>query len=77
MSSRILLVTAALFMPAMLCAQSGNATISGSVQDSHQAAIVGARISIRNIDNNATRELIASSSGDFTLTNLTPGPSQS
>ena len=70
---RFLWITAALFMPAMLFGQNGNATISGIVQDSHLAAVVGAKISIRNIDNNATRELLVSSDGEFTVTNLTPG----
>lgn len=63
---------AALLLP-LLPAQSSTATISGTVQDSHHAAVPGARIVVRHSETNATREVRSTEEGDFAITNLPPG----
>ncbi|MFN0105789.1 MAG: carboxypeptidase regulatory-like domain-containing protein [Bryobacteraceae bacterium] len=58
----------------LLLAQGGSATISGVVHDSQTAVVPGARIVVRHTETNSTREMTASEQGDFTVTNLAPGP---
>ncbi|MBL8238379.1 MAG: carboxypeptidase regulatory-like domain-containing protein [Bryobacterales bacterium] len=61
-------------MPLHLAGQGGSATISGIVQDAHHAVVPGARVQVRHTETNSTRELTASEDGEFTVTNLAPGP---
>ncbi len=58
----------------LLRGQAGSATISGVVQDAQHAAVAGAKVMVRHTETNQTRELRAGEEGDFTVTNLVPGP---
>jgi hypothetical protein len=54
--------------------QGNYATVTGIVTDSLQAVTPGANISVRNVDTDIKRSVLTSASGDYTITNLAPGP---
>jgi hypothetical protein len=51
-------------------------SISGTIVDSTQAVIAGARIKLTRDDKTAMQEIISGSDGRFSFTNLPPGPFQ-
>lgn len=55
-------------------AQSNLATVTGMVTDSTDAAMAGVQIRIRNLDTNISREILTDNTGNYTITNLAPGP---
>ncbi len=54
-------------------AQTGNATLSGSIKDPSGAIVPAAQIAIRNTATNVTRKTQSSADGRFSVTNLIPG----
>lgn len=62
-----------LFAAAVVCAQTGNATIGGAVTDPTSAVIQGANLSVRNVETNVTRTATTNSEGLYIITNLIPG----
>jgi uncharacterized protein (DUF2141 family) len=67
-----------LFLAALLAsparAQSATATLTGLVTDSLDAAVPKVEIRIRNRDTGMERLFVTGDSGDYTITNLPPGP---
>jgi len=62
----------------MLCAtgvwaQSNQARITGTIRDSSGGVVVGAKITVTNVDTNVTRSIVSNSSGEYVATNLEPG----
>src|SRR5262249_2252667 len=57
-----------------LRAQSTNASLTGRVTDISNAVVVGATVIAIATDTNVRRETTTSSSGEFSLANLAPGP---
>ncbi|MBI4905568.1 MAG: TonB-dependent receptor [Acidobacteria bacterium] len=51
-----------------------DASVTGVVTDSQQAAIAGVQIKIRKTDTNIDREILTSHDGTYTVTSLPPGP---
>jgi hypothetical protein len=73
-------VNCALAVVALLCgaarsapAQSVFGAIVGSVRDPSGAAVSGASVRLRNVNQSLTRETLTDSQGDYDLRNLTPG----
>lgn len=61
---------------ALLCVPSpaqSTATITGTISDPTGSLIAQARLRIRHVDTNATRQTTTDSDGNYTITNLTPG----
>ncbi|HEU0142079.1 MAG TPA: TonB-dependent receptor [Bryobacteraceae bacterium] len=54
-------------------AQTGNASISGQINDPSGAVIPGAQVSIRNVATNVTHSTLSSADGRFSVTSLIPG----
>jgi len=72
----IRLLTAAvvcLLFPAVVCAQSINASLSGRITDPSKAVIVGAKLSAIDIGTNFRYETITNISGEYFITHLPPG----
>lgn len=63
-----------LVLGARLDAQNATATVTGSVADTADAVIPEVTIRVRNTDSNQVRELKSGPQGEFTVTNLAPGP---
>uniref|UniRef100_Q01ZH1 TonB-dependent transporter Oar-like beta-barrel domain-containing protein n=1 Tax=Solibacter usitatus (strain Ellin6076) TaxID=234267 RepID=Q01ZH1_SOLUE len=62
------------FAAAALClAQSERGTITGLVTDASNAAVPNAPIKLVNVGTNASTEVMASSSGEYSVANLGPG----
>src|SRR5215467_3908620 len=62
-----------LLSPSPTFRQSVYGTITGSVTDSSQATVAGARVVAESPENGFTRETLSNSSGVYTLPNLLPG----
>src|SRR4051794_4649704 len=62
-----LLITSSAF------AQSDRGTITGSVADPSTAAVVGAKVDVRNVDNGSTFTTTTTSTGAFTVTSVPSG----
>jgi uncharacterized surface anchored protein len=79
MSSRVvaalMLLAALLFLLAFppACAQGITGSMTGTVTDSSGAVIVGAMVTVREVDTNLTRTTKTSAAGTFTITQLPPG----
>lgn len=54
-------------------AQTGNASISGQINDPSGAVIPGAQVSVRNVATNVTHTTQSSADGRFSVTSLIPG----
>jgi hypothetical protein len=50
--------------------------ISGTVQDGNGYAVVGAEVSLKQIETGFTRTVITGTEGNYTITNLPVGPYQ-
>jgi len=72
----VVLLLPAVLLPAasaLLFAQ-GTATITGVATDTADAVIPEVAVRLRNVDTNIVREFLTGPAGDFTITNLPPGP---
>jgi Carboxypeptidase regulatory-like domain/TonB dependent receptor len=56
-----------------VCAQGITGSMTGTVTDSSGAIIVGATVTVREVDTNLTRTTRTSAAGTFTITQLPPG----
>jgi hypothetical protein len=72
-ASAFVFFAATLFSPRPTLGQSVYGTITGSVSDSSQAAVVGAQVVAASPENGFTRETLSNSTGVYTLPNLLPG----
>jgi hypothetical protein len=54
--------------------QSNLATVTGVVSDTAAAVVANASVRIVNTDTGIDRQLVTNTSGDYTITNLAPGP---
>src|SRR5215471_887385 len=71
--SRALLLASFLFASAICSGQSGNATLTGTVQDASGAVIPNAAVTIRNVDTGVAHEVITNNAGLYYVPNLIPG----
>lgn len=62
-----------LFCCASLHAQNSRGTILGHVSDPSGGAIVGAKVTVRNVDTNVSNEFRTNSVGDYVFVDLIPG----
>jgi hypothetical protein len=65
---------AVLLLPCALLAQGNYASVTGIVRDAQGASVPQAAVTVRNVDTGVDRTVHTSESGDFTITNLPPGP---
>jgi hypothetical protein len=70
----VLFVVLLLFCPALLPAQTTNATVTGFVTDAAKAFIVGAQVTVINMDTNIRYTVTTNQEGSYTVPNLAPGP---
>jgi hypothetical protein len=59
--------------PASLVAQSTFGSIVGTVQDSTGAALPGAAVTVRNLNDNTTRAALSDTQGEYQVLDLRPG----
>ena len=62
-----------LLLASGLLAQNPNGSVRGEVQDASQARIAGAHVTLKSADSSISREVIASSDGEFRIEGLLPG----
>jgi hypothetical protein len=53
-------------------AQNSSSAVNGVVTDANQAVLVGARITLRNVDTNVERTTVSNGTGNYFFTNLPP-----
>src|SRR5512140_3969 len=62
---------------ALLCdlafAQTETGQVVGTVTDPQEAVVAGAKVTLKNVNTNASRETVTNSNGLYTITNLQPG----
>ena len=68
-----LLAISSLFIVLRSAAQSADATLSGIITDQTGSQIPGANVSIKNVDNGDTREIITNRDGVYSAPGLAPG----
>jgi hypothetical protein len=68
-----LLLSFTFFAAGLLFAQGERATITGTVTDSTQAVVPGARIVVRNVNTNISNQVESNSAGVFVVPALPPG----
>jgi len=56
-----------------VAAQQSTATLAGTVSDETGAVLPGVEITVRNVENGSTRDVITGDTGQFRVTNLAPG----
>jgi hypothetical protein len=66
-------VLALCFVPALLLAQSDTATVSGLVEDSKGAVLLGAQVRATNVDAGTSSTALANRDGVYVLRDLRPG----
>jgi hypothetical protein len=69
-----ILALAVAALSTLLCAQTYQGRILGSVTDSSGAVVGGAKVTITNTATGVSRTLIANEAGDYNASNLEPGP---
>jgi len=62
----------AIGVPGMLQAQNSTSAINGVVTDANQAVVVGACVTLRNVDTNIERSTTSNNTGNYFFTNLPP-----
>jgi len=62
-----------LFFSAIAFGQSGNASLTGTVQDSSAAVVPNAAVTVRNVDTGVAHEMVTNSAGLYYIPNLIPG----
>ncbi len=67
-----LLLIGAGWLSSLLCGQSVNATLHGTVKDASGGAIAGATVTIKNVEKGITRTVITDHSGDYVAAQLPP-----
>src|SRR5262249_33965456 len=60
-------------LPARLMAQSTFGSIAGTVQDASGAAVPGASVVVKNLEDNTKRSTISDTDGEYRVLNLRPG----
>src|SRR5262245_48515490 len=73
-SVRLVSFCALLLLPCILLAQSGNATLSGTVHDPSGAIVPNAKVTALNSATGITKETSTNASGLYVIPNLIPGP---
>jgi hypothetical protein len=73
MLRKIFVAVMMVFVPAVLAAQTTNATLTGFITDQSKAIIVGAKIDAINVDTNVHYPSLTNNDGAYTLPNLPPG----
>ena len=63
----------ALTLCSNLSAQNSRGTILGHISDPSGAAVMGAKVTVRNMDTSVSNEFTANSAGDYVFVNLVPG----
>ncbi len=71
--SRYLLLAALLLMCRVLLAQAGSAELTGLVEDSSGAAVVGAHITVKDVETGITSSTLTGTDGLYSLPGLRPG----
>ncbi len=56
-----------------LLAQTSTGTLTGEVNDSNKAVVIGARVRVTNLATNLTQEVLTTSAGVFSISALQPG----
>jgi hypothetical protein len=69
----IALVLAVLGMSAMMFGQAETGKVTGTVSDPTGAVVAAAKVTVKNVDTNLTREATTSSAGEYTITNIPTG----
>src|SRR5437660_11794886 len=72
-SRTISAVCAGMFLATAASAQTTNATILGDITDPQQAAVVGATVTVKEIDTGVTRTVQTSPTGSYRVFPLLPG----
>ncbi|HKO18004.1 MAG TPA: carboxypeptidase regulatory-like domain-containing protein, partial [Acidobacteriaceae bacterium] len=62
----------AIGVPGLLQAQNSTSSVNGVVTDANQAVVVGAKITLRNMDTNVERATVSNSTGNYFFTNVPP-----
>jgi hypothetical protein len=73
MVRRIVAAVIILFCPALLPAQSTDATVTGFITDQSKAAMVGVKVDVINVDTDIHFPSTTNTDGIYTVTNLPPG----
>jgi hypothetical protein len=68
-----LLVLIFVCAPIAVQAQVESGKVAGAVHDASGAVLVGAKITVTNVDTNVSRSAAASASGEYVVTQLPPG----
>ena len=66
-------VVSVLCLCSLMAGQNSRGTILGHVTDPSGAAVVGANVSVRNVNNGVTNAFSTNSAGDYVFVNLVPG----
>jgi len=69
----LLVLLVGLFSASLLPAQNGTGSIVGHVKDQVGASVVGARVSVTNLDTHDVRAATTNEAGDYTIPVLQPG----
>jgi hypothetical protein len=71
---RSLTLSSLLFLTALVAAfaQTTSGTLSGTVVDSQGAVVIGATVTVKNMDTSVASTAVTTASGEFTLPNLLP-----
>jgi len=69
----LLLAVGVCFIPVGVAAQGFRATITGRTSDQSGAAVAKAKITVTNVGTNESRTVQSSDTGDYTVSQLTPG----
>jgi len=73
LASVLVLLVTFLTSGAMLSAQVITGTVVGTVRDASGAAVLGAKISVKNLATGVVQSTVSNSEGNYTLTNVPPG----
>jgi outer membrane receptor protein involved in Fe transport len=73
-SLRVLALVLSWLLPASFAAaQTATATLTGVVRDESGGAVLGASVTLRNVDTGATRKALTDAAGRYAITGLDPG----
>ncbi|MES2390702.1 MAG: carboxypeptidase regulatory-like domain-containing protein [Acidobacteriota bacterium] len=68
-----LMLAAVLALPVhRLAAQNSSSSVNGVITDAKQAVVVGAKVTLTNVDTNVTRMTVSNASGDYFFGNVPP-----
>jgi hypothetical protein len=66
------LLAVVLAAPSCVLGQNSTSSVNGVVTDANQAVVVGAHVTLRNVDTNVERSAVSNSTGNYFFTNLPP-----